>query len=105
MHRLGFDWRASRHLCDGPGAHGPVSGRRVPPTTCFSIVGDTVAGLFSMQSSAAAGSIPLGIAAHYLLGPAIGAIFGMTVAKFNRLGLDLPKKMILFAVVFVEILS
>lgn len=77
----------------------------LPPLTCFSIVGDTVAGLFSMQISAAAGSIPLGIAAHYLLGPVIGAIFGMTVAKFNRLRLDSPKKMILYAVVFVEILS
>ena len=60
----------------------------LPPLTCFSIVGDTVAGLFSMQRSAAAGSIPLGIAAHYLLGPMIGAIFGMTIAKFNRLRID-----------------
>jgi uncharacterized membrane protein YagU involved in acid resistance len=77
----------------------------LPPLTCFSIVGDTVAGLFSMQSSAVSGSIPLGIAAHYLLGPVIGAIFGMTVVKFNRLRLDSPKKMILYAVVFVEVLS
>ena len=77
----------------------------LPPLTCFSIVGDTVAGLFSMQSDAAAGSIPLGIAAHYLLGPTIGAIFGMMIAKFNRLRINSPKKMILCAVVFVEILS
>ena len=84
---------------------GLLSAGGLPPTTCFSIVGDTVAGLFVMQSSAVGGSIPLGIAAHYLLGPAIGAIFGMTVAKFHRLRIDSPKKMNLFAVVFVEILS
>ena len=77
----------------------------LPPLTCFTIVGDTVAGLFSMQSGAATGSIPLGIAAHYLLGPLIGATFGMMISKFRWLRIDSPKKMILCAVVFVEILS
>lgn len=57
----------------------------IKPLTCFSIVGDTVARLFSLNGIAMAGGIPLGIAAHYLIGPVIGVIFGAAAVKVDAL--------------------
>jgi hypothetical protein len=79
--------------------------------SCFSIVGDTVARLLSLNGLAIAGSIPLGIAAHYLIGPLMGAVFGaaaakiITVAKANALRVGSRKKAIVWAVLYAEILS
>ena len=84
---------------------GALSAVGLPIFTCFSMVGNTVAQLFSMLGMELAGGIPLGVAAHYLIGPLIGVIFGAAVTRFDALRLDTLKKGIVLAVVYVEIVS
>jgi len=72
---------------------------------CFSIVGNTVAQFFSILGIEVAGGVQLGIATHYLIGPLIGAIFGVLVTQVKALRVDTLKKSILFAVLYVEILA
>jgi hypothetical protein len=84
---------------------GGLSAAGLPIFTCFSLVGDTVARFFSMLGMQLAGGIPLGAAAHYLVGPLIGAIFGVIVTQFDALRLSPMKKGILLAVLYVEIVS
>jgi hypothetical protein len=52
-----------------------------------------------------AGGIPLGAAAHNLIGPLIGAIYGMAITRIDALRLTTLKKGIVFAVLYVEIVS
>jgi hypothetical protein len=84
---------------------GALSAAEMPVFTCFSMVGDTVARLFSMLGMGLAGGVPLGVAAHYLIGPLIGAIFGMAVTRFDAFRLSTLKKGIVLAVLYVEIVS
>jgi hypothetical protein len=84
---------------------GVLSAFGSPALTCFSIVGNTVARFFSIQSVEVVRSIQLGIATHYLVGPLIGAIFGAVVAGVKVLRVNTMKKSIIFAIIYVEILS
>jgi hypothetical protein len=88
----------------------------LPSLMCFSMVGDTVARFFTILGSAVMhfsatlgieinGGVPLGIAVHYLIGPAIGASFGAAVAKIGALRSDSMKKSIALSVLYVEVLS
>ena len=76
-----------------------------PALTCFSIVGNTVARFFSMQSVEATRAILMGVATHYIVGPVIGAIYGMAVARMKALRVHTLKKSLLAAILYVEILS
>ena len=84
---------------------GALSATGLPALTCFSIVGDTVARFFSILGAEMAGGIPLGVAAHYLIGPLVGAIFGAAVAQVAALRVDTLKKGVVLAVLYVEILG
>lgn len=84
---------------------GALSALGSPALTCFSIVGNTVARFFSIQSMDMAGAIRLGVATHYLVGPLLGSIFGMVVARVEALRVNTLKKSILLAILYVEILS
>ena len=84
---------------------GALSAVGLPALTCFSIVGDTVASFFSMLGTEMAGGIPLGVAAHYLIGPLVGAIFGAAVTRVAALRVYTLKKGIVLAILYVEILS
>ena len=76
-----------------------------PALTCFSIVGDTAAHFFSMQNVGMTGTILLGVATHYTVGPLIGAIFGLLVTRVKALRVNSLKKGILLGILYVEILS
>jgi hypothetical protein len=80
-----------------------VTGR--PAFTCFSIIGDTIARLFLKFGTEITGGISSGVAAHYMVGPIVGAIFGAAVARINALRVDTLKKGVILAVLYVEILS
>jgi hypothetical protein len=84
---------------------GALSVVGLPALTCFSIVGNTVARFFTTLGIEIAGGAPLGAAAHYMIGPLIGAIFGAAVAKVAVLRVDTLKKGIVFAILYVEVLS
>ena len=73
--------------------------------SCFLIVGDTVMHFFSLLGMDMAGGVPLGIATHYIVGPVVGAIFGAAVTQVNQLRAGTLKKRVMFAVLYVEILS
>jgi hypothetical protein len=84
---------------------GALSAVGMPALTCFSIVGDTAAHFFSNLGIYLAGGVPSGIAAHYLVGPLFGIIFGIALSKVNALHVDSLKKGVLLAVLYVEIMS
>ena len=84
---------------------GALSAVGLPALTCFSIVGNTVARFFSTLGIEIAGGIPLGAAAHYLIGPLVGAIFGAAVAQVAALRVDSLKKGLVLAILYIEILS
>jgi hypothetical protein len=73
--------------------------------SCFSIVGDTVARFFSILGIEMAGGVPLGVATHYTVGPIVGAIFGAVVTRIDAQRVGTLKKMVILAVLYVEILS
>ncbi len=75
----------------------------MPWFSCFSIVGDTVARLFPYQGMV--NSVSMGVAAHYLIGPVLGGIFGIAAQFLPALQAGSWKKTILFAVLYAEIVS
>ena len=77
----------------------------MPALTCFSVVGSTAARFLSIPGFEMAGYVPLGVAAHYLIGPLVGAAFGAVVARVDGLRGGALKKSIVLAVLYVEILS
>src|SRR5512139_3466532 len=79
---------------------GALSAVGLPALTCFSIVGNTVARFFSTLGIEIAGGVPLGAAAHYLIGPLVGAIFGAAVTQINALRVDSLKKGVVLAVLY-----
>ncbi len=81
----------------------PVAG--FPALTCFMIVGDTVARLFSLNGIEMTGGVPLGVITHYLIGPAVGVLFGAAVTKVKALRLTTTKKSVFLAILYVQILS
>ena len=77
----------------------------MPAFTCFSIVGSTVARFLALPGFAAAGYVPLGAAAHYVIGPLVGAAFGAAVAQVKRLRGGTLMQFIVLAVLYVQIFS
>jgi hypothetical protein len=84
---------------------GALSAVGLPALTCFSIVGSTAARFFSILGIEMAGGVPLGAAAHYLVGPVVGAIFGAAAAQARALRPDILNKGPVLAVLYVEILG
>jgi hypothetical protein len=76
-----------------------------PALSCFSIVGDTAAHFFSMRNVGMTGTILLGVATHYTVGPLIGAIFGLLVTRVKALRVYTRIKSLLLGILYVEILS
>ena len=84
---------------------GALSAAGLPALTCFSIIGNTAAHFFSKLRTEMAGGVPVGVAAHYLIGPIIGAIFGAAVVQIDAFRVDTLKKGVILAVLNIEILS
>ncbi|MEI7988269.1 MAG: hypothetical protein WCI88_04455 [Chloroflexota bacterium] len=84
---------------------GALSALGLPALTCFSIVGNTVARFFSIQGVEVERAIQLGVITHYLIGPLVGLIYGVGVVWIKALHVISWKKSILFAILYVEILS
>jgi hypothetical protein len=83
----------------------------LPALTCFSIVGNTVAEFLLLSAIDNYGTIFLGLAAHYTVGPLMGGIYGAAVAqiialvKNNALQVTSLKKSVLNAVIYAQIMS
>jgi hypothetical protein len=77
----------------------------LPAFSCFTIVGNTAARFFSILGHEMAGGVPLGVLTHYLVGPLVGLIFGAVVARVDGLRVSNLKKVIVLAILYVEILA
>jgi hypothetical protein len=84
---------------------GALSAIGLSALTCFSIIGNTVARFFSILGIEVAGGVPLGVTTHYLIGPLLGAIFGVLVVQVKAFRVDTLRKSIVFAVLYIEILA
>lgn len=88
----------------------------IPALTCFSMVGDTMARFFAVLGNAVtrfsaiagleiAGGVTLGVATHYVIGPAIGASFGAVAARVGAFRVTSLTRSVGLAVLYVEIVS
>jgi hypothetical protein len=75
------------------------------PLTCYIMIGKTIGHLFSLQGFWAGQASALGVAAHYLIGPLLGGLFGAVLAKIKAARTISRKKVILLAVLYTELLS
>jgi hypothetical protein len=84
---------------------GTLSAVGLPAFTGFLFIGNTAASFFSHLGNQMAGGVSLGAAVYYLVGPAMGAIFGAAATRVEARRVDTLKKSIVLAVLYVEILS
>jgi hypothetical protein len=77
----------------------------LPALASFSIVGDTVARFLSILGIDTAGGAPLGVATLHVVGPLFGTVFGAAMTQVRALRVDTRKKCIVFAILYVEIVS
>jgi hypothetical protein len=76
-----------------------------PASLSFSIIGDAAATFFATMGVALAGGAPLGALLHYLIGLALGGIFGAAVSAIAVLHLGSWKKAVGLGILYVEIAS
>jgi len=84
---------------------GVMAAGRLPALISFVTIGDTAARFFSLLGIQLAGGLPLGMAAHYVIGPLLGAIFGAVVAQVKIFRAGTLGKGTVVGILFVEIVS
>lgn len=77
----------------------------LPAEGGFSVIGDTAAGFFSLLGIDVAGGVPLGVLLHYVIGLALGALFGAAVTRIDALRLSSIKKSVGLGILYTEIIS
>ncbi len=77
----------------------------IPVGLSFSIIGDAVAGFFSVFGISMPGGIPLGVVAYCLIGLALGPILALIVWNGRILRVTTMKKEIGLSILAVEIMS
>jgi len=76
-----------------------------PASLSFAIIGDAAAGGFSLLGFTLAGGAPLGALLHYLIGLALGCLFGAAVSRVAALRVDSLKKAVGMGMLYVEVMS
>lgn len=84
---------------------GALSIAGLPALTCFSLVGNTVARFFIELGIATAGGVPAGVAAHYVVGPLFGVLYGAVVLRIAAFNVNTTRKAVLYAILYAELLS
>jgi hypothetical protein len=84
---------------------GALSIAGLQPIICFATVGNTVARFFSLLGVNMVSGIPMGVATHYVVGPALGAIFGAASVRVGALRASTLKKCIALGVLYGEVVS
>ncbi len=79
--------------------------RGQPADGGFAVIGDTAAGFFSLLGIDVAGGVLLGLVWHYLIGFALGAIFGAAVTRIDALRLNSMKKGVGIGFLYTEVIS
>jgi hypothetical protein len=71
----------------------------------FSIIGDTAAGFLALFGIDVAGGVPIGAVFHYLIGLALGGLFGAAVTRIAALRLSTIKKGLGLGIIYAETIS
>ncbi len=79
--------------------------RGQPAENGFAAIGETAAGFFSLFGIAVVGGVLPGVVWHYLIGFALGAIFGVSVTRFDALRLTSMKKGVGLGILYTEVMS
>ena len=76
-----------------------------PANTCYLTIGSTVRHFFALLGITLAGDVALGVAAYHLIGPLLGAFYGLVVSRVGALQRTTLKKNMVYAVLYAEMLS
>ena len=76
-----------------------------PADTCYLTIGSTVRHFFALLGITLAGDVTLGVAAYHLIGPLLGALYGLVISQVGALQRTTLKKFIIYAVLYAEMLS
>lgn len=77
----------------------------MPPGLIYSFIGDVAQQFLLRIGVVVSGGVLLGALVHFLLGLALGAVFGVAVSRVRRLRLDSVAKGALLGVLYIEIVS
>jgi hypothetical protein len=77
----------------------------LPADGGFAVIGDTAAGFLALFGVAVAGGVALGAVLHYLIGAALGVLFGWAVTRIAALRLSSVKKGVGLGILYTEIIS
>lgn len=123
---LQYASRPERALGSGARAKGPVAGliaglvstividlimvgyllfKGQPTDDGVAVIGDTMAGFFALFGIHLAGGVLPGVTWHYLIGFALGLIFGAAVTRIDALRLNSLKKGVGLGILYAEVIS
>lgn len=77
----------------------------LPAYACYLTIGSTVRLFFALLGIKLAGDVTLGVAAYHLIGPLLGALYGLVVSQVSALQRTTLKKNLIYAVLYAEMLS
>ncbi len=84
---------------------GGLSALDLPLDTCYRTIGNTATHFFSLFGLQLVGDFAMGVAAYHLIGPLLGAFYGLIVSQVGSLQRATLKKALLWAVLYAEIVS
>lgn len=79
--------------------------RGQPADSGFAVIGDTTAGFFALLGLDVAGGVTAGLVWHYVIGLALGIIFGAAVTCIDALHLNSTRKAVGLGILYAEIIS
>jgi hypothetical protein len=79
--------------------------RGSPADGGFAVIGDTAAGAFSLLGIHIGGGVPLGLVLHYLIGLAMGVVFGGAVSRIRALRLTSVRQAVGLGIGYTELAS
>ncbi len=77
----------------------------LPADTCYLTIGSTVRHFFALLGITLSGDVVLGVAAYHIIGPLLGALYGLAVSQVTVLQRTTLKKYLIYAVLYAEALS
>ncbi len=77
----------------------------VPAGTCYQTIGSTVRQFFALLGISVAGDVILGVATYHIIGPLLGALYGLIVSQVGALQRATLKNYLVYAVLYAEVLS